>query len=210
MVKNMKKGIFISIEGIDGSGKSTLIHLLKKELSLKRFLFTREPGGTGLKITEDIRKIILDINNVNIHKETEALLYAASRKQHINELILPTLERGVNVICDRFVDSSFVYQGVGRNLGIAYIEKINDDLRPDLTILLDLSVDKMKERLENRIEFKEKDRLDNESILFYKKTRLAYQKLAKNNPKRFIIIDAEKTPEKIKEEVLKIIKEKTK
>ncbi len=134
----MLKGIFITLEGPDGSGKSTIMkmvadHLRKKNLDI---LWTREPGGTP--IGERIRDIILDDNNQDMAFETEALLYAASRGQHVHEKILPALEKGQIVLCERFILSSLAYQGVGRGLGIERVKAINDfaikGLRPDLTL----------------------------------------------------------------------------
>ena len=135
-------GIFITLEGPDGSGKSTIVKLISNYLEEKKidFIFTREPGGTP--IGEDIRDIILDNENINMSPRTEALLYAASRSQHISEKIKPALEEGKVVICERFVLSSLAYQGVARKLGIEDVKSINDfaieGVSPDLTLFFDV------------------------------------------------------------------------
>ncbi len=196
--------IFITFEGIEASGKSTAIDILKKELSKDSFFFTREPGGTGLKISEDIRQIILDPKNTNMSYKTEALLYAASRSQHIEEVIKPNLEKGKSVICDRYIDSSFVYQGECRGLGKTYIKQINDIIMPDITFFFDLKPEEMIERLKNRTS-KKMDRLDKENIEFHKKAYQSYKKLINEEPDRFYTIDSKKTPEDIANKIIEII-----
>ena len=135
-------GLFITMEGTDGAGKSTQLNLLNDYLKNKGFnvVFVREPGGT--KISEKIRDIILDIDNQEMHYMTETLLYASSRAQLVNQVILPELKKGSVVLCDRFVDSSIVYQGIARNIGIDIVKKINNiatgGLIPDITFFLDL------------------------------------------------------------------------
>jgi dTMP kinase len=148
------KGLFISIEGPDGSGKSTQIKLLRDYLQNKGYdiALTREPGGT--QISEKIRNIILDKENKSMHSRTEALLYAASRAQHVEEIIKPALKENKIVICDRFVDSSLIYQGIGRGLGIENIYDLNlfamQDVIPDLTLLFD--IDMCRAKKEKKIE----------------------------------------------------------
>ena len=140
------RGKFITIEGTDGSGKSTQIELIKDYLvkTGREFVFVRDPGSTA--IGEKIRSLILDTQNTAMSDETEALLYAACRIQLVNEVILPSLESGKNVICDRFVDSSISYQGFARGLGQEKIERINnftiEKCMPDLTIFLNISPEK--------------------------------------------------------------------
>lgn len=184
-------GIFITIEGLDGSGKSTQIRLLEEYLKDKGYnvVVTREPGGT--RISEDIRKIILDTSNTDMSPYTEALLYAASRAQHVYETILPALKEGKIVICDRFVDSSLVYQGFARGLGIGKIKEINDfateGLKPDVTLFFDIGIDTALKRIGNRAT---KDRLDKENIEFHKKVYEGYMKIKEMYSDRIEIINA--------------------
>ena len=186
-------GLFITMEGTDGSGKSTQISMLKTYLENKGYdvVFVREPGGT--KIGEKIRKIILDNENDEMDYMAEALLYAASRAQLVNQIILPALKKGSIVLCDRFVDSSIVYQGIGRELGEPNVAKINyiatGGLKPDITILLNISPDKAIERKKQQ---KELDRLEQQKYSFYKKVYSAYINLAKKNRNRIKLIDASK------------------
>ncbi|MDE6182227.1 MAG: dTMP kinase [Eubacteriales bacterium] len=191
-------GLFITMEGTDGSGKSTQINMLKEYLEKKGYdvVFVREPGGT--KIGEKIREIILDKENEEMDYMTEALLYASSRAQLVNEIILPALKNGSIVLCDRFVDSSIVYQGIARNLGEDIIAKINyiatDGLKPDITIFLNLSPEKAIER---KKEQKELDRLERENQYFYNQVYYGYKKLAKKYSKRIKMIDASKDIETV-------------
>lgn len=184
-------GLFITMEGTDGSGKTTQINMLKDYLEKKGYevVFVREPGGT--KIGEKIRNIILDIDNKEMDYMTEAFLYTASRAQLVNEIILPALKNGSVVLCDRFVDSSIVYQGMGRELGEDTISKINyiatGGLKPDITIFLYLSPEKSIER---KKEQKKLDRLESEKQYFHKKVYYGYMKLAKKHSKRIKKIDA--------------------
>ncbi|KPU27511.1 thymidylate kinase [Caloranaerobacter sp. TR13] len=185
------KGIFITVEGPDGSGKSTQIRLLEEYLKDKGYnvVVTREPGGT--RISEDIRKIILDTSNTDMSPYTEALLYAASRAQHVYETILPALKEGKIVICDRFVDSSLVYQGFARGLGIEKIKEINDfateGLKPDVTLFFDIDIDTALKRIGNRTT---KDRLDKENIEFHRKVYEGYMKIKEIYSHRIEVINA--------------------
>ena len=164
------RGKFITIEGTDGSGKSTQIGLLMDYLNKKGVdvLFTREPGGTP--IGEKIREIILDVNNREMAPETEALLYAASRSQHVREKIIPAVEEGKIVVCDRFVDSSLAYQGTARRMGMETIMEMNraalGGVMPDLTVFFDLSPEKGILRKKNE---RALDRLEEEKIDFHKR-----------------------------------------
>ncbi|WP_027399894.1 dTMP kinase [Anaerovorax odorimutans] len=196
----MGKGLFITFEGPDGSGKTTQIKILKSYLNDKGYdaLLTREPGGTN--ISEKIRNIILDKNNTEMDYMTEALLYAASRAQHVAQVIRPALIEGRTVICDRFIDSSIVYQGFGRKLGDS-VKTINDfavrGCYPDITFLLkiDPSVGK------NRINPEEQDRLEMENIDYHNKVYKAYMQLEKLFPDRIIGVDASKNVEEISIEI---------
>lgn len=197
----MKRGLFISIEGPDGSGKSTQIKLLKDFLNDNGMetILTREPGGTV--ISEKIRQIILDKNHVEMDYMTEALLYAASRAQHVAEVIKPALLEGTTVICDRFVDSSIAYQGYGRHLGKS-VRIINEyavaGCMPDITFLMkvDPSIGK------NRIREEDQDRLENEKLEFHNAVFKGYLELEDIYKDRIIGIDATKNIEEICKEII--------
>jgi dTMP kinase len=195
----MNRGLFITFEGPDGSGKSTQIKNLKIRLEKKglQTVLTREPGGTA--ISENIRKMILDVKNSEMDSLTEALLYAAARAQHVTEIILPALKSNKTVICDRFMDSSIAYQGYGRKLG-DQVRIINEyavrGLLPDITFLLLLDPSIGKERIK-----REYDRLELEQIEFHQDVYQGYLEVAKNNPKRVIMIDATKSIMEIENEI---------
>ncbi|MCT4685706.1 dTMP kinase [Vallitalea sp.] len=199
-------GLFISIEGADGSGKSTQIEKLKTYLEQHNyeFVFTREPGGTV--ISESIRDIILNKDFMEMSDMTEALLYAASRAQHVEQYIKPLLKEGKIVICDRFVDSSVVYQGHARGLGIGNVEQINKyatgGLEPDITILLDIDAEEGLKRKKNQ---RELDRLELQKFDFHKKVCEGYRKLAELHFDRIKKIDASESVENIHEEIINTI-----
>lgn len=200
-------GIFITLEGPDGSGKSTIVKLLSKYLEEKKidFIFTREPGGTP--IGEDIRDIILNNKNIHMSPRTEALLYAASRSQHISEKIKPALEEGKVVICERFVLSSLAYQGVARGLGIEDVKSINDfaieGVNPDLTLFFDVDPIYALNRKTNK---KEGDRLEKEGLNFHKEVYDGYKELISMYPENIKVIDASKSVKETFEQVRKEIK----
>lgn len=182
--------MFITFEGGEGSGKSTVIKEISKKLEEKniKFIVTREPGGKDIDISEKIRKIILDKNNTEMSAKTEALLFAASRVQHIDSLIKKYLDDNYLVICDRYLDSSIAYQGYGRDLGLDYILKINEyalNYLPDLTIYLDVTPTVGLDRVSKRIN--KQDRLDNEKMEFYEKVQQGYLDIPKIFPKRKIV-----------------------
>ena len=189
----MKKGLFITFEGVDGSGKTSVLKgvndlLLKNGIS--NFIITREPGGS--KIAEKIRGIILDRDNIEEDIKTEALRYAASRRQHLVDVIIKRLEEGVHVICDRYVDSSLAYQGYARGIGIEEVRKINEfaigSLYPDLTIYLDLAPEEgLKRIMKNR---ENPDRLDVEKLSFHKKVYEGYEEVYKMFQGRIYKVDA--------------------
>ncbi len=192
------RGQFITLEGPDGSGKSTILKLIENYLKDKgiEFITTREPGGT--KIGEKIRHIILDNDNTNMGGETEALLYAAARAQHVHEKIIPALEEGKVVICDRFTLSSLAYQGVGRDLGIQRVKDINDfairGIYPDLILFFHVNPEVT---LERKIGKNSADRLELEGNEFHKKVYEGYMKLLDMYPKNIKIIDASKSIDEV-------------
>lgn len=203
--------MFISFEGIDGSGKSTIAKLVDEQLKKEGYqtVLTREPGG--VKIAEDIRAIILDKNNTNLDDHTEALLFAAARRQHLKERILPALKENKIVLCDRFVDSSLAYQGGGKHLGVNEVYNINifatDNLLPDLTLLFDMDPQEALKRIDNNKE-REVNRLDLEKLSFYETTRNTFLDLAKKYPTRIKIVNASKSIHEVLDEAMKIIKVK--
>lgn len=202
----MKKGLFITFEGTDGCGKSTVLEGVKNLLiengHKDDVLFTREPGGS--KISEEIRNIILDKNNIEEDIRTEALLYAASRRQHLVDIVLKALDEKKIVISDRYVDSSLVYQGYARGIGIEEVLKINefaiDGLFPDLTILLDLDPKIGLERISKNRKDKA-DRLDNEKLAFHQKVYEGYKIIEKMYSSRIYKVDASLP----KDDVLKVV-----
>lgn len=192
------KGFFIVLEGPDGAGKTVIAESLTEKLIADGYdvVHTREPGG--IEISESIRNIILDPKNTMMDAKTEALLYAASRRQHLVEKVFPAVEQGKIVICERFVDSSLAYQGFGRQLGMDEILNINlfaiDNTYPDLTIYLDIDEQEGLNRLKNR-EFK--DRLDQESIEFHHRVKNGYQEVLKRFKDRIKIVDASQSIEEV-------------
>ena len=207
-MKKKYDGFFISIEGGDGVGKTTAIKTLEEKLNKNniKYYLTREPGGS--KISESIRNIILDKNNTEEDSKTEALLYAASRRQHLVEIVLPRLEKGELVITDRYIDSSLAYQGYARGIGIKKVLLINtfaiDSYFPDLTFFLDLSPEEGLKRISQNK--REEDRLDKEKDSFHQKVYEGYKKVIKKYKKRFVIVDASKSPNEIAEFMLDKIK----
>ncbi|MBO0446632.1 dTMP kinase [Enterococcus ureilyticus] len=188
------QGIFITIEGPDGAGKTSVLNELYPRLNLaaeRSIIKTREPGG--IPIAEKIRQIILDPRNQEMDERTEALLYAAARRQHLMEKVLPALEEGKIVLCDRFVDSSLAYQGAGRRIGVEAIAAINEfaieGTIPDFTIYLDVDSDTGLNRIKNH-RTQQIDRLDSEGLEFHQRVRHEYLKLVEENPERITKIDA--------------------
>lgn len=198
----MKKGIFVTFEGIEGSGKTTQIKRFCEYLDGRgvKYIRTVEPGGT--LISDEIRKILLSVEHSGMTSLTELLLYAASRAQHVDELIRPSLEKGLVVVCDRFGDSTMAYQGYGRGLDRGLINKLNDictgGIEPDITFLLDLDIEIGLRR--NR-EAKKIDRLELEELSFHQKVRAGYHALAREHKERIVVIDSERAPEVIAEEL---------
>lgn len=205
------EALFITFEGPEGAGKTTIINMVTEEF-LKlglNFISTREPGG--IRIAENIRNIILNPENTEMDKRTEALLYAAARRQHLAEKVLPALEEGKLVLCDRFIDSSLAYQGVGRGIGIDEIYKINEfainGLMPHLTIYFDLDPKIGLQRVHQADE-REINRLDLEELDFHLKVQSGYSEIISREPKRFKVIDASKSIEEVYEATLQAILEK--
>ena len=206
----MKQGVFITLEGNDGAGKTTVCMGLKKELEARGYsvVYTREPGGS--RIAEEIRNILLSDENDNMDPRTEALLFAASRRQHLVDIVLPALQEKKIVLCDRFVDSSLAYQGYAREIGLPEIWDINQfaihDCMPQKTIFLKVSMETGQKRMNQR---GEKNRLDNEQSDFHQKVRQGYETLIQMYPDRICVIEAEPEPEVVLQsalhEVLKVI-----
>lgn len=205
----MKKGLFIVFEGGEGSGKSTILDKIYDWLQEENLdcIKTREPGG--IKISEQIRSVILDSKNTEMDGRTEALLYAAARRQHLVEKVIPALKEGKIVLCDRFLDSSLAYQGFARGLGIDEIYEINkfaiEDNFPDISIFFDLEPRIGLERI-NKNKDREVNRLDLEEIEFHNKVREGYTMLLRKN-NNMVKIDASKSINEVFEDVKGIIKE---
>ena len=201
---------FITFEGGEGSGKTTLIELLVKDLEKKgiKTFKTREPGGS--KISEEIRNIILNKENTEMDYKTEALLYASSRRQHLVEIVNPAIEQGYLVICDRYLDSSLAYQGYARGLGIDEVYDINlyatSGVLPDLTILIDQDPKVGLARIKKND--RDTDRLDVETITFHENVRKGYLEVANRFPERIKIVNGERTIDEVYKDVLKIVIEK--
>lgn len=200
--------MFITIEGPEGSGKTTATDYAVKELIKMGYevVRTREPGGTP--IAEQIRNVILDKSNTNMDPRTEALLYAASRRQHLAEKVWPALKEGKIVVCDRYLDSSLAYQGGARGLGIDEILNVNlfatENTFPDLTLLFDIEPEIGLARISKNAS-REVNRLDLEKLEFHKKVRETFLLLAKRFPERYVIIDASKTPTEVAKATLDVI-----
>ncbi|MGY3777042.1 dTMP kinase [Helcococcus sueciensis] len=200
-------GKFIAFEGSDGSGKTTILNNVEKFLIENNidFIITREPGGT--KISEEIREILLSNDNSEMSARTEALLYSASRAQHVDELILPNLQKGKLVISDRYVLSSLAYQGFGRELGYDSVKEINDfatdNLSPDYTFFFNVDPITVLKRKRNNFVT---DRLENESNSYHNKVYNGYQEILKRNKDNLIIIDASKSIEEVTEQTISKLK----
>jgi dTMP kinase len=203
------KGKFISFEGPDGSGKTSVIKVVEKYFIDKGYevIITREPGG--IKISEKIRDIIHDVEHTEMDPRTEALLYAASRSQHLHQKIIPAVNAGKIILCDRYVDSSLAYQGYGRNLGFDEVLAINmfaiDGVFPDLTIFVDVKPEIGLERV-FATEEREKNRLDLEPLKFHKKIYNGYLELLKKYPNRIQRINGEQAMELVAQEAIDLIK----
>ncbi len=201
----MKKGLFITLEGADGCGKTTQLNLLKEYLTSKGYeiVVTREPGGKGLG--EKLREILLNYDG-EVSDRCEAFLYLADRAQNIDTIIKPAINSGKIVLCDRHTDSSVAYQGYGREQNIDNINMLNElavnGVHPDLTIVFDIDTETSMERVGA-----EKDRLESAGIEFHKRVRNGYLEIAKKNPQRIKVVDASQTIEDVQRDVIKIVEE---
>ena len=199
---NKPRGKFITIEGTEGVGKSTNIEYIQRYLHAQGIdlLTTREPGGTPL--AEQIRDVLLQNRDEKMDEATELLLVFAARSQHLQSVILPALNTGQWVLCDRFTDATYAYQGGGRGLDIGLIEmleqRIQGDVRPDLTLLLDIDVQQGLSRAGQRGEL---DRFENEQVAFFEKVRTAYLQRAKENADRYAIVDAGQSLDAVQQQI---------
>ena len=196
------RGKFITLEGVEGSGKSTSLDTISKNLETRNieFIVTKEPGGGPLG--KDLRKMLLD-KKTSISSEVELLLMMADRKNHIDNIVEPSLEKGVWVISDRYLDSSYAYQGGGRQIDVSKIDLLTELLKlpiPDLTLLFDLSPEIALQRAKNRSEL---DRFESEPMDFHQRIREAYLTLANDNIERYVVIDASKDIQNVKDQVQK-------
>lgn len=203
----VKKGFFISLEGGEGAGKSTQLERIVEWLSGhgKTVVEAREPGGTV--VSEQIRQVLLDTRNAGLNATAELLLMFAARSQLVQEVILPALADGKVVVCDRFADASYAYQGGGRQLGaetVATVERlVLKDLQPDLTLLFDIPVETGMQRVSGR---GDADRFEVESIRFFERVRNAYLERAVAHPQRFRVIDASQDQQRVWQQVKAVLK----
>ena len=201
-------GKFITIEGTEGAGKSTNLSSIEKVLNDFdiSYIVTREPGGTA--VGEELRSVLLKNESINISGQTELLLMFASRMQHINDVIKPALKLNKWVICDRFTDASYAYQGYGRQLNLSFISSLENlvhpDVQPDLTLILDVPVNIAMGRVHNRGNL---DRFEQEDVAFFNRVRAGYKEIAKNNIDRCREIDASKDLADVQAEVMQIIRD---
>ena len=204
------KGSFITFEGCEGVGKTTQVDRLKRylEKSGQPALFLREPGGTV--ISEKIREMLLSKENDKMNGKCEALLYSAARAQLLGEVVAPALEKGSIVVCDRFTDSTFAYQGAARGLGVDFIDELNKltcgDIVPDVTVFRDLHP---REAFARKGGADKNDRLESQSIEFHEKVYLGYKEIASRYPERFICVDASKDADGVWEEVIALLRRRT-
>lgn len=202
------RGKFITVEGGEGVGKSSNIEFIANTLRQKNIecIVTREPGGTPL--AEEIREVLIKRRDEKVHPDTELLLMFAARAQHLNEKIIPALERGVWVVCDRFTDATYAYQSGGRQLPSEKVENLESfvqgALRPDLTLLLDAPIEVGMARASKRAEL---DRFEEEKIDFFNRVRDNYLERAKADPERFIVLDASQTLEAVQADLSNTLNE---
>ena len=203
------KGKFITFEGCEGSGKSTQVSMFREYLEKNNidYIFTREPGGNA--IAEKIREIILDVKNADMTDECEALLYASARAQHVSQTIIPALNAGKLVLCDRYIDSSFAYQAYARGLGMDFIKKINsfaiDNCMPDYTVFLDISSTEAFRRKGGQ---DKNDRLEQVGLAFHEKVYEGYKKVIESDKDRFLLINCKGTKFETHDNIIKALKDK--
>ena len=196
---------FITLDGIDGSGKTTQLNVIKEWFNAKKLpvVFTREPGGTPLG--EKLRELLLDPNS-NISLRTETLLMFAARQQHLEDVILPALRQGIHVVSDRFTDATFAYQGGGRGLSlldIAQLEQwVQGDIRPNLTIILDVPLEVSMQRIEGS---RQKDRFEQEQAAFFQRVRQVYLQRAAQDPKHYAVINSDGDKEKTQSAIERVL-----
>ena len=202
------KGIFITFEGVEGAGKTTNISFIADKIKKAghEILLTREPGGT--KTSEAIREILISKKLPEMHHDTELLLMFAARAEHIQRKILPALEQGTWVLCDRFTDSTYAYQGAGRGTGSESIKTLENlvqgQLRPNYTFLFDLEADVGLSRAQSR---GETDRFEQQHIDFFNRVRAQYLTMANAEPNRFIVVEAQHDLETVQKQISKLIEE---
>jgi dTMP kinase len=200
--------MFITLEGPEGSGKSSQLPLLADWLEEKGYsvVKTREPGGT--KIGDQIREVLIRMDNTDLHPRTEILLFLAARAQLVEELIIPSLDEGKVVLCDRYGDSTLAYQGYGHGLNLdklrAMLAFATNDLKPSLTILLDVDIMTGLKRKKAKEEW---NRLDAYEVSFHERVRAGYHQLAKEEPERWRIVDASQSPEQVQLQMRRLVKE---
>jgi dTMP kinase len=201
------KGLFITLEGPDGSGKTTQVAKIAEYLMQNKidFIQTREPGGT--RISDKIRSLILDPEHKEMHDLTEVLLYAASRAQHVHEKIIPALEAGKVVLCDRFVDASLAYQGFGLGVGEQPVMQVNNiatsGLVPDRSYFIDVSPEVGRERMKARYGTGNLDRIEQKDLSYHERVREGFQHIFKNQEKRILRVNGEQDPERVFGEIVK-------
>lgn len=204
----MQRNLFITFEGGEGAGKTSVLKAIGDRLKERQIdaLLTREPGG--IEIAEKIRAVILDPSHTEMHERTEALLYAAARAQHFYEKIVPALDKGKHVLCDRFIDSSLAYQGYAREIGVNEVLAINEfaigKRLPDVTIFFNISPEKGLARI-HKTRTDELNRLDVESLTFHEKVYEGYEEAMRRYPERFKIINADQELEQVIEDVWMIL-----
>ena len=204
------KGSFITFEGCEGVGKTTQVERLRRYLEKtgQKALFLREPGGTV--ISEKIRAMLLSKENDKMNGKCEALLYSAARAQLLGEVVAPALESGINVICDRFTDSTFAYQGSARGLGMDFIDELNrltcGDVVRDVTVLLDLSP---RDAFARKGGADADDRLESQSIEFHEKVYEGYKEVAARYPERIVCVDASRDADTVWDTVIDVLRKRT-
>ncbi len=204
------KGSFITFEGCEGVGKTTQVERLRRYLEKtgQKALFLREPGGTV--ISEKIRAMLLSKENDKMNGKCEALLYSAARAQLLGEVVAPALESGINVICDRFTDSTFAYQGSARGLGMDFIDELNrltcGDVVPDVTVFLDLSP---RDAFARKGGADADDRLESQSIEFHEKVYEGYKEVAARYPERIVCVDASRDADTVWDTVIDVLRKRT-